>query len=178
MVRQASVAAATFQGVEFLETGADSGVLAEFLDRWHAEVIRRLPDFDVLVGRTYVHRPDGFGDDDRAALRRLFDHFDRARILCLTRVRSTGADRINAALHRRAQVARPSGRGDDLILGEPVMMLTNDYGRKIFNGDQGLVLHVSDNGRLGPMVVFPCDGDFRRLPDRMRSGRCSSTPMP
>ena len=45
--------------------------------------------------------------------------------------------------------------------GEPVMMQMNDYGRMIFNGDQGLVLRVSDHGRAAaPMVVFPRDDGF------------------
>ncbi len=103
MVReQALVAAVTFQGVEFVEAAEGSGVLDKFLDRWHTEVVRGLPDFDALIGRDYTLRRDGFGDDDRAALRRLFDHFDQSRILCLTRVRPTGADHLNAVLHRRS----------------------------------------------------------------------------
>ena len=40
------------------------------------------------------------------------------------------------------------------------MMQVNDYGRMIFNGDQGLVLNVSDGGCTAPMVVFPRDGNF------------------
>jgi len=160
---QASVGAVGFQGVEFVEAAEGSGILDEFLDRWHTEVVRALPDFDALVGRDYALRRDGFGDDDLAALRRLFDHFDRTRILCLTRVRPTGADRLNAALHRRALVARGSGRGDDLIPGEPVMMQKNDKVHGILNGDQGLVLRVSDRGRLTPMVVFPRDEGFLAL---------------
>jgi exodeoxyribonuclease V alpha subunit len=157
----ASAASVTFHGGEFLEVAEGSGILAGFLDLWHAEVVCNLADFDGLAGRVYAYQHDGFGETDRADLRRLFNHLDRARILCLTRVRATGADRINAALHRRAQVARPSGRGDDLIAGEPVMMLRNDYGRMIYNGDQGLVLRVSEGGgRPALMVVFPREEGF------------------
>ena len=36
----------------------------------------------------------------------------------------------------------------ELIPGEPVMMTVNDYNRKIFNGDQGLVVNVSERDRL------------------------------
>jgi exodeoxyribonuclease V alpha subunit len=160
---QASVATVRFQGVEFLEAPEGSGVLNEFLEHWHKEVIRKPRDFDfdAIVNREYVLGRDGFGDDDRAALAKLFKHFDEARILCLTRVRSTGADRINAVLHRRALVNRTSRRGDEPIPGEPVMMQVNDPGRRIFNGDQGLVLRVSEGGRSALMVVFPRDEGFR-----------------
>jgi exodeoxyribonuclease V alpha subunit len=150
-----------FHGVEFVESREGSRVPVEFLDRWHAEVIRGLADFDALVSRTYVLQEDNeFGEDDRARLRRLFEHFDRARILCLTRVWPTGADHVNKALHRRSLIARGAGLGADLLPGEPVMMQVNDYERRIFNGDQGLVLQVSDGGMPASMAVFPREAGF------------------
>jgi exodeoxyribonuclease V alpha subunit len=162
VVVRATVAAVAFRGVEFLESPAGSEVLDRFLDRWHAEVIRGRADFDALIGRDYVVRRGGFDRADQHGLVALFNHFDRARILCLTRVLPTGADRVNAALHARALAAHavPVARDDDLIPGEPAMMQVNDYGRMIFNGDQGLVLNVSDGGRPVPMVVFPRDEGF------------------
>jgi exodeoxyribonuclease V alpha subunit len=161
---QPSVAAVAFRGVEFVAAPEGTGVLGEFLERWHTEMIRGLAGFDALVDRDYVQAADGFGDDDLTSLRTLFQHFDRARILCLTRVRSSGAERINATLHRRVLESRNAGFGDELMPGEPVMMLVNDYGRSIFNGDQGLVLRVSDGGRPAtPMVVFPRAGGFIAL---------------
>ncbi|MHC5541087.1 ATP-dependent DNA helicase, partial [Singulisphaera rosea] len=39
--------------------------------------------------------------------------------------------------------------------GEPVMMQVNDYNRMVFNGDQGLVLNVSDGSPPRLMAVFP-----------------------
>ena len=51
-------------------------------------------------------------------------------------------------------------RHDDFIPGEPVMMQVNDYNRGIFNGDQGLVLNVSERDRSLPMVVFPRSDGF------------------
>jgi exodeoxyribonuclease V alpha subunit len=161
IVERTSVAAVTFRGVEFLESDERSGVLTEFLDRWFAEITDAWPDFDELAGRAYVLRRDSsFSETDRDALGRLFEHFDRSRILCLTRSRPTGSDRVNRALHLRALDARAPGRDDDLIPGEPVMMQVNDYARMIFNGDQGIILRVSDGARPAPMVVFPRDGNF------------------
>ena len=59
------------------------------------------------------------------------------------------------------------------------MMQVNDYGRMIFNGDQGLVLRVSDHGRAAaPMVVFPRDDGFIALPDRVAPRRTWSIRLP
>jgi exodeoxyribonuclease V alpha subunit len=165
----AAVADVSFHGVELVESRE---ALAGFLDRWHAEVIRGLPDFAALVGHTYVVQEDHeFGDDDRVGLRRLFEHFDRARILCLTRVRPTGADHINRVLHRRALAALGSGFTAELLPGEPVMMQVNDYERMLFNGDQGLVLQVSDGGPPAPMIVFPREEGF--IPFRIETLRAN-----
>lgn len=166
IVARPSPAEVAFQGVEFVEAAEGTTVVSEFLDRWFAEFIQGGSQDVELIARTYIRRRDGFSPEDREALGRLFAHVDRTRILCLTRVRPTGADRINAAIHRRAiEARRPlegrgQGRDDDLILGEPVMMQVNDYGRMIFNGDQGIVLRVADGARTAPMVVFPRDGNY------------------
>ena len=169
VLEQASASGLSFEGIEFLESAEGSTTVVEFLDRWHTHMIRGVPDFDARVEHVYEQGPDGFGDEDVRALRALFKHVDRSRILCLTRVRSTGAERINAFLHHRALEIRNRGFGDDLMPGEPVMMEINDYGRMIFNGDQGLVLRVSDHGRApGPMVAFPARRRVHRLPNRSR----------
>jgi exodeoxyribonuclease V alpha subunit len=162
-----NVADVSLHGVELVES---STALTEFLDRWHTDVIRGLADFDALVRRTYVLREGNvFGDDDREWLRQLFEHFDRARILCLTRVRPTGADHVNSVLHRRALTAMGAGSGAELIPGEPVMMEVNDYDRMIFNGDQGLVLRVAAGGPPALMAVFPRPAGF--APFRIESLR-------
>jgi exodeoxyribonuclease V alpha subunit len=145
-----------FRGVEFLEAAEGSGILDQFLERWHRDVVTALDGFDDLVTRDYSLANDGFAGDDRDRLRRLFAHVDRARILCLTRALPfTGAQRINQVLHQHAQAGRPARHPDELLTGEPVMMQVNDYHRMLFNGDQGLVLNVSDGGTARPMVVFP-----------------------
>jgi exodeoxyribonuclease V alpha subunit len=171
VVQRPTAADATFRGVELVATPEGSSALEAFLDRWYTEVIRGLPNFDARIQRVYRTDRDGFGSVERAALQTLFEHFDRARILCLTRVRPTGSDRINALLHRRALRARGAGHTEHLFPGDPVMMEVNDPVRKLYNGDQGLVLNVSSGGRSAlPMAVFPRDGGFEafRL-DALRS---------
>jgi exodeoxyribonuclease V alpha subunit len=147
-----------FAGVEFLADA--SGAAAAFLDRWFKE---RGPGSDETrerATRIYNLSENGFDQDECNRLRRLFDHLARSRILCVTSVLEAGADRINARLHRRI--------GDDagpttaqFRIGEPVLMLRNDYERMLFNGDQGIVLRVrGPKTGVMPMAVFPRGGNF------------------
>ena len=65
-------------------------------------------------------------------------------------------------LHQNTLAGRDRAltREDDFIPGEPVMMQVNDYHRGIFNGDQGLILNVSEGNQLQPMAVFPRSEGF------------------
>jgi exodeoxyribonuclease V alpha subunit len=162
MVERARVADISFHGIEFLASSEGSKVLDEFLDRWHNEVLRSLPDRSSLIEHDYIMVDGSFSPDDQVKLQCLFADWERFRILCLTRVLPFGADRLNLALHQRALAEREQGvNGDeDLIPGEPVMMQINDYNRGIFNGDQGLVLNVAEGNQLQPMAVFPRSEGF------------------
>jgi exodeoxyribonuclease V alpha subunit len=159
-----------FQKIELLD-GIEKAALREaFLDRWYAERVRGLPDFDRLTHREYRQGPAGFSEADRADIARLQAHFDSLRLLCVTRsdARPTGAEAVNAVLHARALASRPAGDADAFhgrpafLPGEPVMMLRNDYEREIFNGDQGIVLRVAEPGAASHrfMAVFPRDETF------------------
>ena len=157
-----SVAKITFQGVEFVASDATL-VLDEFLDRWHRELIRSKPDVNEFVQRDYSTVDGRFSEADEELLEHCFKHWEQFRILCVTRVsQATGADRINAALHQRLldELGLALHRDHHLSPGEPVMMQVNDYGRGIFNGDQGLVLNVALGDRPEPMAVFRRSGRF------------------
>ncbi len=162
IVERARIADITFQGVEIVNSSEGSNVFDEFIDRWHREVLWSLADRSSLVECDYALKDGNFIEDDQVKLSRLFADCERSRILCLTRVLPFGADRINLALHQRALAEhghRVTG-GEDLIPGEPVMMQINDYHRGIFNGDQGLVLNVSEGNQIQPMAVFPRSQGF------------------
>jgi exodeoxyribonuclease V alpha subunit len=146
-----------FRGVEFVAAREGTIILDEFLDRWHRDLIRSKPDVNELVLRDFSAVEGEFSEDDEKVLEHCFRHWEQFRILCVTRVaQTTGADRINAALHQHLidDLGLASNRDHELTLGEPVMMQVNDYSRGIFNGDQGLVLSVSLRGRPEPMAVF------------------------
>ncbi|MGE0789178.1 MAG: ATP-dependent RecD-like DNA helicase [Sandaracinaceae bacterium] len=88
--------------------------------------------------------------DERDVLDPWFDALERARLLAVTRepARSTGADALNAQLHRMS-----FGRGPARP-GEPLSVQRNDYERALFNGDQGLLLDVRTDTGPRPMGVF------------------------
>lgn len=155
-----SSAGLRLRGVEFASLGNGSSNLDDFLDLWNAKVIRSLTDFDVLVGRSYRLVRECVDGEDQHSLRRLFHHCASFRILCLTRVLGTGADQINAVLSRVAAGVSRFRNTEELMPGEPVMMQVNDYQRMIFNGDQGLVLRVSEKGSPHLVAVFPRSAGF------------------
>jgi exodeoxyribonuclease V alpha subunit len=110
-----------------------------------------------LTKREYIERDGGFDDADCSRLRALFTHAAKSRILCVTRVFETGAERINARLHSRAaETADVAADRIPFVVGEPLLVLRNDYERGLFNGDNGILLWVRrNNGSQVPMAIFP-----------------------
>jgi exodeoxyribonuclease V alpha subunit len=159
----------TFQGVEHLAAPwAEVG--DALLDRWWRVRIASLDDFAGRLARTFRMRDGELEADDEAELRVLFEHYGRARLLCATRVRgfATGAEAINDALLARLRGgARPRRwRAVELAPGTPVLFERNDYERRLFNGDQGLVVRVDPGDAAGarPTAVFPRRGRFVAFP--------------
>ncbi len=80
----------------------------------------------------------------------------------MTRVFETGAERINARFHARAAAsAGVAGGRVEYFVGEPLIVLRNDYQRGLFNGDEGIRLWVrrADRAQI-PMAVFPRGDNF------------------
>ncbi len=160
VVQRSSPADLTFAGVEFI-AGA-SRELGPFLDRWYAERVRGGADIAKFVAHEYVERDGGFDDADCERLRNLFAHMGKSRILCVTRVFETGADRINARLHSRAaEAAGVAAERAGFVVGDPLIVLRNDYERGLFNGDNGIRLWVrrGNDARI-PMAIFPRGDNF------------------
>jgi len=158
IARRASAAGLTFAGAEFL--GQSAGASDEFLDRWYADRVRGDAKISELAAHGYVMGENGFAPAERDRLKRLYAWRAASRILCVTRVFATGADRINQRLHRAA--AGDAGAGRELFMaGEPVVVLRNDYERMLFNGDQGLVAWVrKPGGKPVKMAIFPRADNF------------------
>ena len=142
-----------FDGVELLNP--EGAAIEQFLDHWYAEKIRD-SRIDALASKAFAYGENGFDDTAVAELKRIFEHLAASRILCVTRVLATGAERINAAMHRRAAVtANRLPERARFVAGEPVMVVRNDYERMLFNGDQGIIARVKrPEGGESHMAVF------------------------
>ncbi len=95
--------------------------------------------------------------------------FGRFRVLCALRDGPRGVTALNAALTRRWRAALGLPGLDDApgaspwFPGRPVLVLTNDYVLRLFNGDIGIALPDAD-GQL--LVYFPDadqPGSFRAI---------------
>lgn len=154
---RASAEALAGQGAELLTPGA----LPELMKAWRARVTA-LDGYEALVHMDHTAGADGFDAASTAALRTLMDHHDRFRLLALLQEGPslTGAADLNGAMHALAWPLNGRGLQRDLpfYLGEPVMMVRNDYGRGLFNGDQGLVVKVRREGESHREVVFWKEG--------------------
>jgi exodeoxyribonuclease V alpha subunit len=136
-----------FEGVEHLAARwSDAG--DALLDRWWRVRVAADEGFARRSTRTYRYHGGEFAEDDRAALRALFEDHARSRLLCVTRVRGfpSSADAINDRLLARLRAetlqGRAGGRASGLCPGTPVVVQRNDYERGLYNGDQGVVVRV------------------------------------
>jgi exodeoxyribonuclease V alpha subunit len=145
------------EGVALLEA-RDAALREAFLAWWWEHRVRGPAAIRELSMRTFDPR----SASDAPLLERLFDHFEASRLLCVTRGRATGAEAINAWMGARTARDRGVSSLGLLSIGEPVIVVRNDYERGLFNGDQGLVLWVREptSGAARPAVVVRRDERF------------------
>lgn len=154
-----------WHGVEILDTGAALGPVHAFVDYWYQRRIAAHPDFQRLATRIYHCREGRWPEEDAADLKALFALYEGSRLLTVTRRQETGSEAINRRLHRRVIAAASVDYSPDFYPGEPVMMRRNDYERGLFNGDQGVVVRVSEDGAPQRFrLVFPRSDDFAAFP--------------
>jgi len=117
-----------------------------------------------LLGYTWVRGPDGFSQKDTAVITQLLRQLEAHRLLCVTRVGPLGSVKTNELLHVRLQTwlvthlgATQAKASGEFAVGDPVIVLRNDYSRQLFNGDTGIVLRVAaDPESRGTLTaVFP-----------------------
>jgi exodeoxyribonuclease V alpha subunit len=170
-----SVDELTWQGVEHLDARwAD--VHDAFLRHWWTTRVAVDASFVERSSRTYRFRQGAVEPEDAAELRALFQYPVRARILCATRARAfpASANSINDRLLAHLAEGSPSElgwsgrrrRAPELVPGAPVLVQRNDYERGLYNGDQGLVVHVDQGDATGPrpMAVFERPSGFDVFP--------------
>lgn len=165
--RRVRADAITGRGVELLEATA-AGTL-EFVDAWW----RGRHDELAPWARRAYRRTDGvWVADDRAALDELLARHEAARLLTVTRIGDVGAIALSARCHQgELELASVTGT-PELLPGEPVMHTRNDYGRGLWNGDQGVIARVvDDDGDQHYRAVFRRGGELVPFPiEALRGG--------
>lgn len=98
---------------------------------------------EALVGQAIELRKAA-QTDPSAALRLL----DRHRLLCAHRTGPFGVEHWNRLIERGLSdavgVGLGGGWGQEWYVGRPVLVTSNDYGLKLFNGDTGVVCQVGE----------------------------------
>ncbi len=87
---------------------------------------------------------------------RVFDAFDRFRILCALRRGPFGAVAVNRLVEEVLQAAKLIPSGGTWYPGRPVLITENDYSQRLFNGDIGIAL--PDNKHGDALRVFFSEG--------------------
>ncbi|MCE1229113.1 MAG: exodeoxyribonuclease V subunit alpha [Firmicutes bacterium] len=155
-----------FSHVEQLSPSRET--MEAFLRLWFDQQVLALEGFPELAAHVYQPQAEGWSPEDADRLKRLFDHFDRFRILAALRDAPglRGVASINARMH--GWMAEHTGEGlrhgVPFHVGEPILMTTNDARRRIFNGDQGLVLKVRFEDGVRQAAVFPRLDGARAFP--------------
>lgn len=87
--------------------------------------------------------------------------FARKRVLCALREGRFGEAGLNARCRELLRRIAPASARQDLYRGLPVLILENDYGNRLFNGDAGIIW-PDEQGEL--KAWFEADGGLRRFP--------------
>jgi exodeoxyribonuclease V alpha subunit len=139
---RASCDALAGQGAELLTAECRDEVLRRHHARTRADAL--------LAGHVFTLQDGWFATNETERLAALASHLGRTRVLCVTRRGRAGSESCNAFLHHLA------GGGPDLLPGEPVLVLRNDYERELWNGDQGFVVRAAEPGEPATLVAaFP-----------------------
>lgn len=155
--------ALALSGVELVHGVDPRRTRDNFLEIWLRQANLQTPRLEHLSRRPYLFRAGRFRPEDEEALTALLEHHQKQQILAITRGDNTptGAGAINQALHRRWLERLGLSPGLRFAPGEPVIALSNDYQRGLYNGDLGVVVTVAvDREAAEPMAVFPVAGGF------------------
>ena len=151
------------KGIGALSQFVNSGEIDDAIDvlqssqysdvSWHDLTDHILPDilqeFDNIV--------------DSSKIREFFKQFERFRILCALREGPFGVKAINAQVEQFVKRKNNIKQNAQWYVGQPILIIENDYSLNLFNGDLGIVFPNDDNDKE-LRVFFPGpDGSLRKL---------------
>ena len=117
--------------------------------------LRETPSRDVLQKNLATSVVPGFSDYLRqGSPDEVLIAFDRFRVLCALRQGTYGVEGINSLIETCLADEGIIKPDKQWYHGRPVMVMTNDYGLKLFNGDVGIALNDPES-EIGLSVYFP-----------------------
>ncbi len=103
-----------------------------------------LPDFIVAQYIRYMEKvaalPGGNNSRQEDDIRQLFQSLNRFRVLCAIRLGTGGALTLNRLVEQKLAASGYPCQPGGWYPGRPVIILSNDYGLNLFNGDIGICL--------------------------------------
>jgi exodeoxyribonuclease V alpha subunit len=146
--------------------------MTAFLDRWMKERVwanEGPSSWRTRVLQPLQHQACGWVNADQERAQALLAHLDSFRLLCPVNEGPDlgGVDQLNHHLHTLALEASADSldRQPRFLAGEPVIVLSNDSKRGLFNGDQGVVLPVKrGEGNTHLEAIFPRGQSFVGFP--------------
>ncbi|MEN6623277.1 MAG: exodeoxyribonuclease V subunit alpha [Smithella sp.] len=121
--------------------------------------VRRLRTIIIDKYKDYLTAVNaGFTGDEK-----VFDLFDRFRILCALRVGSWGTERINSYIEKILADEGLINPRSAYYEGRPVMVVQNDYGLNLFNGDVGIILKDRDDNNHQKVFFRDNKGSIRKI---------------
>lgn len=129
-------------------------------------------DLPIAECQTPLQLVNGSLDSDSEnRLRQILMRHSTQKILCATRVGETGVDNVNAQARRfvTRRVTQAGSHRHDAVAaflpGEPIMVKGNDYKNDIYNGDQGVVVRITEGDNDDSLAVaFLVGQQIRILP--------------
>ncbi len=129
-------------------------------------------DFILQAAKHYTHYiqlidPTGTSDEQALAI---YEAFNQFQVLCALRDGPLGVAGLNEAIENALLHSKVINNSSQWYLGRPVMVMENDYGLNLYNGDIGIILpHLDVQGVVRPKVAFiASDGGVRWIqPSRL-----------
>ncbi len=168
-------------GIGFLARAANGG---DYL-RWKKTAQKGFEDLNLinltqdafeqfikLAGReyrSYLQLIDKTGTSDELALA-IYSAFSQFQVLCALREGALGVAGLNGSIEQALAQNQLIDVNSQWYLGRPVMIMENDYGLNLYNGDIGIILPQADVGGVvrAKVAFIGSDGAVRWIqPSRL-----------
>jgi len=116
------------------------------------------------IGASFIAAGDGDVMDHILAVLADWSRCDDVQVLAVTKRGTSGVTNINATLHAIASATKPKLEGWGFSEDDPIIYLTNDYGKELWNGSLGRIKSVlKANGNRS--LLCSLDGARHEIPE-------------